>query len=191
LAQLYIEGGQYRQAMSLHDDILHLVVEGDDGDDRTWDLMTAPKVRVHINLLRRSYERLGGWDKDASNYIELIDALLIIPAYKGKDEFKGLKAVKAWKPDDRSEEINDRFVVPEDWGFLTGEAEIPDGTPTAPAARPKMGVKRATSNWGMGFLHLLDSVNDHWQGNEYVPGGLSNGNGNGLNVKKVRGISVI
>lgn len=191
LAQLYIEGGHYRQAMSLHDDILHLVVEGDDGDDRTWDLMTAPKVRTHINLLRRSYERLGGWDKDVSNYVELIDAILHMPAYKGKDEFKGLKAVKDWKTDDDSEEINDRFIVPEDWEFLTGEAEIPDGTPTAPAARTKLGIKRATNNWGIGFTHLLDSVEGHWQGDNYTPGGLSNGNGNGLSVNRLRGLSAI
>jgi len=46
LSQIYTAAGHHREAMRLHEEILRLVVEGDDGDDRTLDTM-IPKMAKH------------------------------------------------------------------------------------------------------------------------------------------------
>ena len=74
--------------MGLHEEILRLVVEGDDGDDRTLDTMEPGTARQNLDWLKVSYQRLYGWDKSARVYKDLMDELLSVQEYKGKAEFK-------------------------------------------------------------------------------------------------------
>ncbi|KAI9744104.1 MAG: hypothetical protein M1818_002256 [Claussenomyces sp. TS43310] len=192
LAQLYIEAGHFREAMGLHEDILRLVFEGDDGDDRTCDVMTAARARAHVDLLKRSYQRLGGWDKEASTYIELVDAVLNMAEYKGKPELKGVQSAKSWKTQEKSEEVKDKFVIPSEWEFLSK-----DTTNGTSATGPKMGVKRATSNWGIELIHqFLHGENERDETMVYgnVAGsrklGYRDDVGGGLLVKKSREVMV-
>ena len=58
LSELYTNMGHYREAQGVHENVLRLVVEGDDGDDRTLDTMEAVRAKKQLELLKQSYLRL-------------------------------------------------------------------------------------------------------------------------------------
>lgn len=96
LSQVYTNANHFADAMGVHEEILRLVVEGDDDDDRTIDTMTPARAKLHLDLLKRSYQRLGKWDKSPKVYKELVDQLLSMPVYKNDANFKGVQSTDKW-----------------------------------------------------------------------------------------------
>lgn len=154
--------GHYREAMGVHENVLRLVVEGDDGDDRTLDAMDAGTARQHLELLKQSFLRLKGWDKSAGSYVELVNAL--VKMYKGSKEWKDVKGVETWSfHKEQPSETLGKFAAPKEWEFarrgeIVDDGDGGEGNPKGEMKglrREGMGVKRATSNWGMGEVHRM------------------------------------
>src|SRR5450432_1435784 len=173
LSQVYTAARHYREAMGVHEDILRLIIEGDDGDDNTIDVVDATVARHHLNLLHASHVRLGGWDKSASNYHDLVRDLLCMKEYKSHAEFKDAVPAEKWSTKDAVGSLG-QLVAPTKWSFL-GSASAANGlvcgggsgasffSSRGAGLKPRMGMgmKRASSNWGLrlGFLH--DLVHGH------------------------------
>lgn len=164
LAQLYTTVGHHREAMGLHESLLRLVVEGDDDDDRTFDTMEAQTAIKHVVLLRQSYQRLGGFDKSASIYKDLVKAVSQMPVYKDRAEWKTLADVEKWDVKGKPDDSLDHFNTPGDWDIhhvlavgkkVDGSNGSLNGHGHSHPKRPGLGVKRVTSSWGMNFVHRL------------------------------------
>lgn len=161
LSQLYTSMGHYREAMGVHENILRLVVEGDDGDDSTFDTMDSERVKHHVDLLKQCYLRLHGWDKSPAVYEDLVHAILGMEEHRNKPEWQGVQGAEHWdyKKEAASESVG-KFFVPQDWEF-EDRAKI--------AKRPGLDMKRATSNCGLNYFMYdgLDGVNErsHQHGN--------------------------
>ncbi|KAL9029307.1 MAG: hypothetical protein Q9196_002433 [Gyalolechia fulgens] len=157
LSQLYTNMGHFREAQGVHENNLRLVVEGDDGDDRTLDTMDAATARHEVDLLKQAFLRLGGWDKAPEVYIELIDDLKSMPEYKSTPEFKDVKPASAWSPKEPASETLGKFEAPKTWEIVKPEAITESGEvrDTMQPERKGRNVQRATSNWGMSFVHGL------------------------------------
>lgn len=157
LSQLYTSAGHYREAMGVHEEILRLAVEGDDGDDRTTDHITPKIARRHLDLLKRCYQRLGGWDKSPSTYKNIVDELIRMKEYGGSEEWKGVRSVDKWNAKEKADAMGE-YVVPKDWELVhrscmteTGdEREIP-----LSEKGPRMSLRRAISNWGSELAHQI------------------------------------
>ena len=143
----------------MHEAILRLVVEGDDGDDNTMDTVPAQTARQHIDLLKQSHLRLKGWDKRATTYKDLVDA--VIEMYKHQPEFKSTQGIDAWNFNkEKPSDALGKFVAPTDWSFAEAEElaenNMGDGQMNQGGLRrPGMGVKRSTSYWGMSEEHRV------------------------------------
>ncbi|KAL8687481.1 MAG: hypothetical protein Q9218_006359, partial [Villophora microphyllina] len=145
LSQLYTSMGHYREAQDLHENILRLVVEGDDGDDRTHDTMDSATALDQITLLKQSYLRLRGWNKSPETYIDLISDLKKMPEYKDQKEWKQLTLPNEWNSKETPSETLGRFFAPKEWDFARPEDVTKDGNGIKETpSRPGMGVKRAT-----------------------------------------------
>lgn len=69
LSSFYTAVGNYRKAMLVHEDVLRDTVS-DKGDELP--LAEASQIAVqHLELLKRAYQRLGGWDKESQVYVDL------------------------------------------------------------------------------------------------------------------------
>lgn len=185
LSQLYTSQGHYREAQGVHENILRLVVEGDDGDDRTLDTMESKVARQQVELLKQSFLRLKGWDKSKGVYRELIAELTNMPEYKSEAEWKKLPNVDQWSTKEPPSETLGKYVPPQNWEFPSKQSLSGNGEVRIVPRRPGMGMKRATSNWGMGLIHrFLNGEHDHEQVSR-------KGNGNGVmsnGVKRLVGV---
>lgn len=170
LSQLYTSMGHYREAMGVHEHILRLVVEGDDGDDRTIDTMHSETAKKHVEWLKQSYLRLQGWDKSEATYRDLVNALLSMKEYRNKPEWQGVRGVEHWDKKEPASDSIGKFVVPQKWEFLDPKtADQQDGSSSSSGHRTGMGMKRATSNWGLSsFRHVWNGDNND-EGHHPVP----------------------
>jgi hypothetical protein len=139
--------------MRLHEEILRRVVEGDDDDDRTIDTVTPMVAKHHLVLLKAAYQRLGGWDKSASTYQEIVDQLLSMPEYKSDPLFHGVQSTDKWnlkeKPDTTGE-----FTKPVEWELVDPDSLTDEGEMvTHVSNNRRLGFRRVTSNWGMSLVH--------------------------------------
>ena len=167
LSQCYTDAGHYREAMAVHEEILRLAVEGDDGDDRTHDYMKPQAARKHLDLLKCSYQRLGGWDKSLSVYQDIVAHLINMKEFKSNEHFKNAHTPDKWNVKEDAGSFG-KFAAPEKWEFVnpdhvTAKGEVRD---SPVAKRPGLGTHRASSNWGMGLIHRFlhgdhDHENDH------------------------------
>ena len=164
--------GHHREAQGVHENILRLVVEGDDGDDRTLDTMTSARALQQLELLKQTFLRLHGWDKSPEIYAELIHDLKRMPEYRDVREWKEVRSPTEWNTKEQPSETVGRFAPPEVWDFVEVESQ---GRKEVHHRRPGMGVKRATSNWGLGLVHRFLHGEHEGEG----PKGAVNGNGNG------------
>lgn len=154
--------GHYREAMGVHENILRLVVDGDDGDDRTVDTMDSKRVKMHVEWLKQCYLRLQGWDKSAATYKDLVNAILHMEEYRHKPEWQGMHGTDHWDKKEPASDTVGKFVAPKEWEFEDPENANANGNGKEPVLNkhPGMGMKRATSNWGMSyFRHVLNG--DH------------------------------
>jgi hypothetical protein len=173
LSEIYTAAGHYREAMGVHEDVLRLIIEGDDGDDRTVDIVEPEMARRHLDLLKASYLRLKGWDKSAANYHELVREMLNMREYNGHAAFKDAVPADKWslKEDPGSLGL---LAAPLEWRFLGSppmdtdlRVSVARGMTSRTghsSSRPRMGLKRASSNWGLGFLH--DLLHSHHDGDD-------------------------
>ena len=168
LSQIYTTVGHYREAMGVHEDILRLVVEGDDDDDTTIDTVTPQVARRHLDLLKYSYQRRKGWDKSEAVYKNIVDRLLAMREYKGSKYFEGAQPIEKWNVKEDLG-MKGKFVTPHHWEFvdpknINKEGEIVvDGV----AKRPGVGTMRAVSNWGMASMYRLWHHGDHEEHRNY------------------------
>ena len=157
LSQVYTAAHHYQDAMRVHEEILRLVVEGDDFDDKTPDTMTPELARHHLDLLKQAYLRLKGWDKKPKVYKDLVDQLLDMPEYKTHSAFQSALSADNWSLKDKLEVTGD-FNRAIDWEFVDPECLNEKGD-VAEKRHPmsknhRLGLRRITSNWGMD-IHLL------------------------------------
>ncbi len=177
LSQLYTNMGHTREAQGVHENILRLVTEGDDGDDRTLDTMDPRTARLQVELLKQAYLRLRGWDKSPEIYIDLIRDLKAMPEYKSHPEWANVKPAHEWNAKEPASETLGKFEAPQTWYLVKPERfdekgeikEMPGKT-----KRPGMSARRVTSNWGLNFVSNL------------LQGGQENGVSNG-NVVRMNG----
>ena len=157
LSDCYTVEGHYREAMGVHEEILRLVVEGDDDDERTLDTMTPDMARKHLDELKLSYQRYKGWDKSHGVYEDIVQRLINMKEYKGNPHFSGVQPATKWNVNEKPAKP-EQLSAPMEWEFVDrnhigekGEISTPS-TPTTPK-RPGQGTHRATSNWGMRLIH--------------------------------------
>lgn len=168
LSQLYTSMGHYREAMAVHENVLRLVVDGDDGDDRTVDTMDSERVKMHVEWLKQCYLRLQGWDKSAATYKNLVNELLHMEEYRHKPEWQGVHGTDKWDKKESASDSIGKFVVPQDWEFEDPETanKKDNAKEITTCKRSGMGIKRATSNWGMNhFFHSLNGDHEEHHGN--------------------------
>ncbi|KAL9615079.1 MAG: hypothetical protein Q9167_000502 [Letrouitia subvulpina] len=146
LSQLYTNMGHFREAQGVHENVLRLIVEGDDGDDRTQDHVTPAIAQRQVELLKQSFLRLKGWDKSPEVYKDLVHDLKAMPEFKKKKEVQEIKGVGDWNIKEQPDERKGKFEQPVEWVF-----PLEDGD--AKSKKTGMNMKRATSNWGIGLLH--------------------------------------
>lgn len=172
LSQLYTNMGHTREAQGVHENVLRLVVEGDDGDDRTLDTMESETARHQVELLKQSFLRLRGWDKSPEIYKDLIHGLKQMPEYKSQPEWKDVRPANEWNVKEAASETMGKFEAPGLWFLVKPEQFDEKGRikATPGKKRPGMSVKRVTSNWGLNFVHNLlhgdqeDGINGHNNG---------------------------
>jgi hypothetical protein len=193
LSEAYTAAGHHREAMRVHEEILKLVVEGDDGDDRTLDTMEAPVAAHHVLALKQAHLRLRGWDKHASVYAELISSLLAMPQYAKHPAFASIQPVEKWSLNEKVEKKE--FQTPRDWEFVDRKSLDEEGHVLKDAkkdVRPGW-FRRVTSNWGIGenyygkVLGRNEDEHEHGHGSGRVLGnGFENGgHGKGLPIGAV------
>lgn len=165
--------------MGIHENILRRVVEGDDGDDRTQDSTDIDSVRKHILLLKQTFLRLRGWDKDIHVYRDLVHSVLSLPQYKGRSELKSTDLhVEHWHLKDPADDKIGKFSQPSNWEFankkdLDDKGDIKYEEFSA-KRRPGIGMKRVTSHWGISEVKKVlygdfASLNDRDQGQSIQP----------------------
>ena len=159
LSQLYTSTGHYREAMAVHENILRLVVEGDDGDDNTVDTMDSKRVKMHVEWLKQCYLRLQGWDKSPHTYENLVHAILHMEEYRHKPEWKGVRGTEHWDKKEPASDSIGRFVAPKEWEFedpKTANKQDDDAKANVMYKPPGLGMRRATSNCGLNYFGNFD-----------------------------------
>jgi len=154
LSQIYIAAGHYNEAMRLHEEILRLVVDGDDSDDSTIDTVTPERAFAEVNMLKQCFLRLGGWDKKAGVYKELVDSIIAMPVYKKDPIFKNFKGFDSWNVKE-APDASKEFKATNEWRLV--DEHTLHGVGSLPMCRdPEKTLKRITSNWGidLGMLNL-------------------------------------
>ncbi|KAL6718409.1 hypothetical protein ACLMJK_004498 [Lecanora helva] len=154
LSQLYTSMGHYRESQGVHENILRLVVDGDDGDDRTPDKLSPRTARNHLDLLKQSYLRLQGWDKSAAMYKSLVQSLITM--YKGEPEWKDVKGVETWDCNkEKPSETLGKFAPPAKWEFAQPADLDEQHNASKSGRRPGMGLRASSSYWGIGEVHRV------------------------------------
>ncbi|KAL8864489.1 MAG: hypothetical protein Q9174_007334, partial [Haloplaca sp. 1 TL-2023] len=117
LGEMYTTMGHHREAMDLHESVLRLVVEGDDGDERTLDEAGGEVVVEQVERLRQAALRLKGFNKDKAVYVELVRELKGMEQYRDEKRVRGLSLPDQWNLKDQASETRGRFEAPKNWGF--------------------------------------------------------------------------
>ncbi|KAL8656951.1 MAG: hypothetical protein Q9226_002409 [Calogaya cf. arnoldii] len=157
LSQLYTNMGHTRKAQSVHENILRLVTEGDDGDDRTLDTMDSHTARHQVELLKQSFLRLHGWDKSPEIYTDLINDVKEMAEYKSQPAWKDVKPAHEWNAKEAASETLGKFEALQTWYLVKPELFDEKGEIRAGKVGKRAGMskKRVTSNWGLNFVNNL------------------------------------
>ncbi|KUJ18660.1 uncharacterized protein LY89DRAFT_683570, partial [Mollisia scopiformis] len=94
LSEFYTSSEQYRKAMQVHEDVLRDTVS-DKGEEINQAEAAAIAVR-HLELLRRAYQRLGGWDKDPQVYVDLYQQLAHVFGSEENWKKAQIQGVEKW-----------------------------------------------------------------------------------------------
>lgn len=101
--------------MRVHEEILQQIV-GDENGDVTVEA-ASQTARIHLDLLKRAHQRLGGWDKNASVYEDLYDNL--VDQFRDEKIWTEVQPIKKWPS--KATSANDGvgvFKQPHNWEFL-------------------------------------------------------------------------
>lgn len=97
--------------MRVHEEILQQIVN-DDYDEGSVDVRSR-HARHHLDNLKRAHQRLGGWDKDASVYVELYDQL--VDMFRGQSGWGGLQPIGKWPRKIGAHDDTGAFKQPASW----------------------------------------------------------------------------
>lgn len=113
LSSLYTTAGRHGEAMAVHEALLREEVSDDNEAPVTAE--SADAIRVQVELLKRTFQRNGKFDKDASVYNELWEQLTSV---FGKEKaFSGLKAPSSWNAKEATDATG-TFVNPTSWELV-------------------------------------------------------------------------
>lgn len=100
--------------MRVHEEILQQIAEDDSDigsvDDR------SELARIHLDLLRRAHQRLGGWEKDANVYVELYNELTEI--FRDEKCWAEVQPIKKWPSKGSANDGFGLYKKPTNWEFL-------------------------------------------------------------------------
>ncbi|KAH8592205.1 hypothetical protein B0O99DRAFT_518287 [Bisporella sp. PMI_857] len=165
LSQLYTDAKKYGDAISVHEEILQLIVSGGDSDDRTIDVVSPATARLHLDLLKAAYQRNGKWVKSASTYEDLVHRLLSIQQFTNAPEFRNVQQVEAWKRDEAVSQQLGTFVKPSRWELIVKDDiraseekkhvhtnDVEEAALSLKKEKPiGWNFRRLSENWGMSF----------------------------------------
>ena len=123
LAELYTATHRHREAMGVHEEILREIDE--DGDDEKAGLY----VNGQLELLKRAYQRLGGWDKSEKTYRELFTRL--------KRFGLSIQPIEQWSA--KGADSLGMYVIPKEWKLNVGKEGVKKRDLTKVAARRSCG----------------------------------------------------
>lgn len=96
LSSFHTATGNYRKAMLVHEEVLRDTVS-DKGSELP--IADAAKIAVqHLELLKRAYQRLGGWHKEPQVYIDLYHQIAHV--FDSEDAWKNASPtpIEKWQP---------------------------------------------------------------------------------------------
>ncbi|KAN0098801.1 hypothetical protein V8E51_014464 [Hyaloscypha variabilis] len=114
LSAFYTAVGNYRRAMLIHEDLLRDTVS-----DKGEELPAAEAAQIavqQVELLKRSYQHLGGWDKDAQIYIDLYQQLCHVFGSEESWKKANTQSVEKWQP--KGADSLGTWVKPESFEFM-------------------------------------------------------------------------
>ena len=130
----------------------------------------AQTVVTHLELLKKAYQRQGGWDKDVHIYKELFHQLS--STFHQEKTWTGVQDIEKWSSKIAAGDTTGTFVAPTSWEFTSiGEAE----------KKHSNLLRRRSEDW----RRLVMKAQEHGQGqgnhSSVDIGVTQNGGGAGLN----------
>ncbi|KAK4696787.1 hypothetical protein P7C71_g1188, partial [Lecanoromycetidae sp. Uapishka_2] len=117
LSEFYAASGKHRDAIAVHEGCLHDLINEDLDEPLPKD---AGKIATaHTELLKRGYQRNGGWEKDQSSYTELYQQLSV--SFKSDEHWKTVQSIDKWQP--KGADALGMYKEPSRWEFLEQDAE--------------------------------------------------------------------
>ena len=120
LSSLYTGAKRYRDAMALHEEVLRLVLYGDEETEAEANQDLPEIARVHLELLKRSYTRLGEWDKSADVYKSLYDEL----AKEYPQKIQSVGQIDRWARSGATD-ARGTFTPPQKWEIIDKKSDEP------------------------------------------------------------------
>jgi hypothetical protein len=122
LSELYTADGDHAKAMAVHEEILWQVVNDTDDNDNDNTTVSAQGIKLHLDLLKRTHQRLGGWDKEPKIYSDLFHD--VTTAYKGQEPLQDVHPIGKWPTKGADEK--GVFFSPSTWNILEEEEGGPN-----------------------------------------------------------------
>ena len=114
LSSLYTGAQRHRDAMGLHEEVLRLVLYGDEESEEELKDIDLPEIaRVNLELLKRTYQRLGEFDKSPETYRYLYEDLL----KEFPDKIKSVGPIDKWAIKGPADNMG-AFAVPQRWEII-------------------------------------------------------------------------
>ena len=116
LSRLYTTEKRFTDAMVIHEEILRHELDSEEelGKD------DAATSRKQLELLKRSYQRNGGWDKDPKIYSELYRQLSQV--FEHERDWQGVQSVERWNAKAPTDSEG-TFTTPTSWEFMDAAEE--------------------------------------------------------------------
>ena len=98
----------------MHEEILQQIVSDENGDVTVE--AASHTARLHLDLLKRAHQRLGGWDKNVSAYEDLYDELH--EQFRDEKIWAEVQPLKKWPAKTTANDDFGVFKQPQSWEFL-------------------------------------------------------------------------
>jgi len=123
LSAMYTAAGAYDKAMALHVELLREAL-APENEDELADI-SSDVILQQMNLLKRSYQRLGRWIEDPEEYKKLWHGFEEL--FKPTDDlWKGIDHINTWTPKPPGVQVNEgigMWKTPGTWCFLPTDEE--------------------------------------------------------------------
>lgn len=139
LSELYTATNQHRKAMALHEDVLSQIAYGDDEGLSSCD--SAAAAVKHAELLKRTYQREGKWDKGLPIYQDLFTQLDRKFAKEKTWTEKAPKGIEKWQA--KGADQMGMWSRPSGFEFLVEEKK------TETPKKHQYVLRRASSNFAV------------------------------------------